>query len=248
MDTTTSFRNIFLAQFPKLSAHLRYGVLKAFGDFKGQIDLGSDIDLVIDKKEKQNWIDLAQQAQGLKSLQIQEKGNVSHLQLYFKDQSYLELDLLVELRRKKWGFMEIEKVLEKVEISSSGWKKCRDVDSLVYVFWFYGLNKAPVPDKYISHFEALSSSEKEEFSNNLGWTIDSMGFSLLKNAHLISEMNKNKLALKKGNGIFNQWIRNARTLFFSITKPAPTITFSGVDGAGKSTIINAFKEILVEKI
>lgn len=242
-----TFRHILLEKLPQLASQLSYGLLKGFGNEQKKIVSFSDLDMVIRKAEKQQWLQLAKEAEGLKHLQITDKGNVTHLFLYFEDSSFLQIDLLVELRRKSWVFMEVEEVLSNTFTNAQGWKVCSNLDSFEYVYWFYGLNGANVPEKYDKFFSELSANEKRLLAIRL-----SIPFQELKEA-LFSNLSKEKktlqlfLSLKSENDFLlrakRQWIDWGK----KFNQRGLTISFSGVDGAGKSTMLELSKRLLEEK-
>jgi thymidylate kinase len=243
MNQATNQRTQFLAQLPQRALALRYGVLKAFGDFDGKIAPTSDLDILIDSAEAAQWIQLCQQAQGLCHLGLYRKSNVIHLELYFEDRSYLELDLLTALRRKSLAFMAVAPVLARVEQRENGWKCCHPVDSLSYLFWFYGLNGAPVPEWYLSAWSSLSEAAQQEWEGKVG----KKGEEALAEANLLSQELRPRLFQLAENKPWKRFARSLKGLKEGFSARGATLTFSGVDGAGKSTIIQLVREMLSTK-
>lgn len=242
-----TYRNMLLAQLPGKISHLTYGLLKVFGEKTGRFSNFQDLDIIIKKQEKKEWIACLTETEGLKNMQRVDKGNVTHLFLYFEDLSFLQIDLLVEFRRKSLIFMDVEKVLEEVTWKPDGWKVCDEVDSFQYLYWFFGLNEASIPARYSKDFERLSIIQKTNLANRLGLPISELEEILFEGTSYLTSSQTYFLKQNSNNHPFHRLKRKAKDSLMLYNQKGHTLSFSGVDGAGKSTIIELSKRLLEKK-
>jgi thymidylate kinase len=119
---------------------------------------------------------------------------------------------------------------------------------------FYILNNASLPEKYSAYFNGLSSTDKDILNKELYWkkilgtnrVAELFEYNVVNHKAVVSTL-KNDKANKGINRLVNiaeYCFDKLRELRF---KKGFIITFSGVDGAGKSTIIAHVKNNLEKK-
>ena len=246
LTPTTTFRQQFLQGMASQAASLQYALLKCFDKNPMELATDSDLDIVIKRSELSRWKQLCRQAEGLVTVTVKDRYFVTYVALYFEDQSYLELDLLMELRRKQYVFMEADEVLKNANVLPSGWKLATDVDSFEYLFWFYGLNGAAVPQRYVAIFSDLTKGDTNAFINRFA-TVAPTGKKLLAGAATLALDARRLRAPSASNRFALRLLRWVQGIHNGLRRSEPVLTFSGVDGAGKSTIIERVKEMLTEK-
>ena len=161
------------------------------------------------------------------------------LQIVLKNGQVLSLDLIWKVKRKELVFMDAEKVLEANYPNNYQVKLMSPKDLAIYVGLFYGLNKSEIPEKYLYLKENLKNKDSKLEEILVQNYLDNI---LLKNElnAIIKSYNENKS--------FNFFKNKIAYIVDSIkqmkSKKGLIITFSGVDGAGKSTIIENIKQEL----
>lgn len=245
------FRDTFLSSFGHMSAALHYAVIKLPQASIVDTPETADLDLVVLKEELEDWHQLLSRAEGLTKLSFHTRGHVVHTALYFSDGGYLELDLLFHIARKQWEYLPIKQMIAESELSSEQVKVLPTRWRFAYLLGFFGLNGAEVPTKYIQQAEALSPQIQQDIMSFLHtqFQLPSEQTSLSetleqapKHAQAIQKQLKAKpLTRLKAS------LRALKASLAQIVNPLPVITFSGVDGAGKSTIIEGIKTLLETK-
>jgi thymidylate kinase len=186
----------------------------------------------------------------VKKVKTQKLGHMTKLNVWLKDNQFLSIDAIHELSRKGVKFMEIEEVLRnRVQVNHHF--RFALADDYQYCQAFYTLNGADVDEKYHPIFE------KGFDSQNLTLTIrhlqmlagegtaDAFRFSVDKQIQLkkfIKKFNRNPFTLVGRKLKYYQDFLT--TAMFHRGK---VITFSGVDGAGKTTVIDIVSKRLKNK-
>jgi thymidylate kinase len=161
-------------------------------------------------------------------IQIEKRSNMQSLLLVLQDGSLLSIDLVWKLKQKHLEFMSASDAISRSVVNKYGLKILCLEDLQMYLHCFYGLNGAHIPTKYQAYFpvafdpENLQKSLRIQVGNltsNKGWS---------GAANLLSYFLDTLRMLLRRKGII--------------------LTFSGVDGAGKSTVIEHTKYELEKKL
>ena len=246
---TTSYRQRYIqALFPKV-ASLRYSYLKFFYLTLSDIPEHSDIDLLIDRHELMIWKKLLAKSPFVKRIQFVEKSFACYVKIYFTDLSYLEIDLIHTIKWKSKVYMHADNILSNAQTHPSGVKIARAEDAFSYLILFYSLNKKTVPPKYQDYFDLLEKEEKDSVISQLSETYKLPGLSRKELFHLSKYQKQLKQAVSKlgVNRGLNGLIMRINALFDPFKASQPTITFSGVDGVGKTTVLELTSKLLEEK-
>ena len=203
----------------------------------------SDIDFCI-KKSSRNEIQayLNNHFLVLKNNTI-HKSFMDATQLVLTNGSLLSLDFIWKFKRKELVFLKASKVLERKERNQYGVNVMNGNDLAHYIGMFYGLNESIVPEKYY-HYTDFLNPENSKLEKVLK---EYFLYDKLKREKLIRELNQWKenkflsFALNKLN-----YYRD--TLKQLMSNKGIIITFSGVDGAGKSTIIENIKHEIEKRL
>lgn len=229
--------DIFNALFQRDYAGLKLPTMKP-----ENISEFSDIDLCIPKKEVQYITMYLKRHPLVENIEITKKHSHTNLLINTISKEILSLDLIHKLKRKSLQFMDMKLVLKRSFMSNESIKKVSLLDTARYIGFFYGLNKSKVPEKYMPYEFLLNRSNK---------SVD----TLLYCFYLTPEKNLKRIVkhvkMLEYNIGWNSTINKLEYLHDIIKgmifKKGMVITFSGVDGAGKSTIIEHTKHILQKK-
>jgi thymidylate kinase len=227
-------RAIFIKAFFQWLSTREYLWLKAVPECPENTPEHSDIDLFIQEKDQPAALLFICGQTSVSKCEVAQKPAVTYLQLSFNDGSQLKLDLLTALVRKQFCYLP-EKILFAHRVWRNGVATYAPKILLEHALLFNFLNNAGLPLKYIEHFGAMTDQEQakavgyinDKYHTAFG-NISQMGrFS-------INEQNKCWEYLR-------QLVWGRKTGFPKV------ITFTGVDGAGKTSLLHDLKSVLTNK-
>lgn len=239
--------------FERLEAH-RYVLLKHIDRSVVEIDEKCDLDFLISKKEIGDLFDSITGFEGVKKIDRKNQSTMSQAFIFFKDNSFLQLDFLFGFYRKGLVYLNCEEVFEFSITNDEGIRVCSNRHLMEHLLLFNFLNFSGIPQKYLRYFEMQTPEEMRDILTYLkakyAWNITSIS-DLAKYHPGLRKALINYLAQKEQNNSI-PFLKNRINYFFDTLKNVFSnrgfiMTFSGVDGAGKSTIINQVKETLEGK-
>ena len=142
---------------------------------------------------------------------------MSQLGIHFLNGEILHLDFIWQVKRKATTFLDVSSLLKRSYLNAYGVKVVTQSDNAAYVSAFYHLNNTRIPKKY----QFLSA----EYRNH-------------EQIHLSININPENHGFKR---VRNKFFYVVDTLREKLLQKGFVATFSGVDGAGKSTIIENIK-------
>jgi thymidylate kinase len=247
-------RKVFLNYFFSKMKSYDYALLKFMHETIDDIPEGSDIDMVISRVDLRKILNIVRHGENIERIQFHKKSFVTFACILFEDGSYLELDLLHRFDRKGIIYLDALMVLDDVDLLESGLKVASHAYSFDYILLFYLLNDAVVPQKYREYFASFNTEERAgifvHMTSKYGVNIN-----VLEDLYSLHSRHVKKIRIRIDQLPVNSGIRRIsnRLRYFtdvimdSIHHRGITITFSGVDGAGKSTIIDEVNEVLKSK-
>jgi thymidylate kinase len=149
--------------------------------------------------------------------------------------------------------MNCSEIIKAANINEAGVQLASLKHDFIYTWLFYWLNNASVPVRYQEHFSGFSSIDLRKL--NIHLSQKSNGVIQLYNDAFIWNIQlkkavENLLRENKENKGFYKIIHSIQYFTDVVKRLFPKrgciITFSGVDGAGKSTVIEKVK-LMVEK-
>lgn len=209
-----------------------YAALKFQNGFPEKLSLNSDIDLVIDKKMNDSILKTLQKHALVSKVTFSEKSFMNSIQILTNDANILSLDLIWQLKRRNFEILDAKKLIQAGFTNNYGIKNASSLYTARYVVLFYILNGARIPKKYLIYQEAFANSKK---------TIDFIIKDYFDNSKKSKQLLMNYINSNKQNKGLNH-IKNTINYCFDTIKNYQhnkgfIVTFSGVDGAGKSTVI-----------
>lgn len=187
----------------------------------------ADIDLLSSKATAEQLSNYLLQHSLVDRIQQQKQSHMNTLLVVLHDGSLLALDLIWQLKRRELEFMSTRDLLSGIVQNDFGVKTLNEMDTKRYLQYFYILNGSTIPPKYKALFHSSSFVQMTQ--------------EQLTEVVKILPMNQGLLGRKNRFNYFLDLVR--RTL----QRRGIIITFSGVDGAGKSTIIEHTKNLLEKK-
>jgi thymidylate kinase len=193
----------------------------------GELSVFSDIDLLLTKNDSEMLKRYVHNHSLVQSVKSVASTHMNSDLLLLVDGSIVAIDAIWKLKRKALQFMDEEAVIRRGLMNSYGVKIMDSDDLKTYLLHFYGLNGAPVPERYQGYF-------KEE--------LQPINFRELKNVV------RNKKYNSGVKGLLNALSYLNDTIMKNAQQKGMVITFSGVDGAGKSTVIEKVRSLLEKKL
>jgi thymidylate kinase len=247
-------RRFFLNYFFKEVKSFNYALLKFVHETIDDIPENSDVDMVISQMDLGKILDIVKQGKNIERIQFHKKSFATFTCLLFEDGSYLELDFIHRFDRKGTLYLDNMMVLDDVDILDSGLKVASDAYSFEYILLFYLLNDAVVPQKYREYFASFRQEDRTEIFVHMTSKYG-VNINVLEDLYSLNTRHAKKIRTRIDQLPVNTGFRRIyhRLRYFTdVVKDAIrhrgiTITFSGVDGAGKSTIIEEVNEVLKSK-
>ncbi len=253
-DVARSRREEFLEQFfvrykqaPYAALKFIHGSVEAMGPF-------TDLDLVVTPEFRDTVIEDARRHPSVFKSRVHRKSFMTTLELYFRDQSYLSIDLLTDFHRKDVAYLDPTRLLRSATPGRSHVRMPDERFGFEYTWLFNLLNGSSLPKRYRTYYQSLTAEERERILSHIN---SSFGFEAvsLEEFYDYSAYRRQQVVrkLKKSstNSIVSRWIRSvsytADTIRSLFERRGMMITLTGVDGAGKSTIIDELKQLLSEK-
>jgi thymidylate kinase len=234
----------------------QYALMKNKGELLSDINENSDLDILIKKskiKETLVWLKSHSLVEHVSEIGTSYMTVVS---MYFRDGTFLSIDLINKLKRCELEYLSVEEVLSNTVYSEEGVKLPDARYDFLYITLFYTLNHAVIPRSYVVYFDGLSlliqRKVKIFLRERLDVCISSFDeFAQQTNSGIAHSAISDVIDFDKSNRGFNG-IVNLLNYFIDTLKlyfrgDGVVMTFSGVDGAGKSTIIEKTKVLLETK-
>ncbi len=243
-------RQQFIKNFFSEIASIDYTLLKFIEGKIEDIDVHSDLDLLIEPATIPFIQSIIKNDDNIESFDDLELSSMHQFFIFFVDGSFLQIDCLFKLIRKNTVYLS-NKYIQENTIVKDGVKCCNDKILFEHVMLFHQLNNDGVPRKYCEYFGAQPDCASVLSAFNQKYHT---GFSLASAAAfdpVFKDQLKSYLRLLAENNFSNNLSNTVNYVKETITKcwkgRGKIITFSGVDGAGKSTILEETKLMLERK-
>ncbi|RQO65269.1 hypothetical protein DBR43_30955 [Pedobacter sp. KBW06] len=222
----STVRKIMLTDLGLLLSTKKYAVLKWMYEEIDTLPEDSDIDICITRNGANELIEALKTHPLISKIIIVKKSFMAQLELICMDGSLIHIDLIHSFKRKAFVFLNAATLLNHTRIHRGGLQVPSPEEDAEYIRLFYLLNHTEVPERYQSllriHFSFPVQNLSHEFQKgrqNRGWR---------KCLHLFQYYMDTLKSCFSNNGFI--------------------ITFSGVDGAGKSTVIAHVHRLIDKKL
>ncbi len=248
-ENIRSPRKLMLAALNQVLNDKQYALLKWKYKTLASLPEHSDVDICISKAALPGIIQELKSNILVSRMHVNRKTFMQQVELILLDGSLLHIDLLHDFRRKSQTFLSAETLLSRIVKNEYGLNVPAPDDNFKYTWLFYWLNRSDIPQEYLDLFEqhgtTLTNMLQQQYqlpvSNftevgkfNQAW------YKQVKNT-LYKEFNH-----AIGTKISNLAAYCTDTFLGIFHRRGFVVTFSGVDGAGKSTIIERTR-FLIEK-
>ena len=245
IESNGNCRKYFINQVNEELQLIPHAYLKFDYNSLEEVLESSDLDIAITKKGLQQIVNFCENHTLIKRFTHHKKSFMSTLEVHFIDDRFLSLDLIHEFKRKHLTMLSVTELLQECYTSNKGVMLPSLKHDLAYAFSFYTLNDSAIPLRYHDLFNSREAEEKQaaiEYINQIYTT----QFTSLTQLFTQGRESKNQIikALKKASilsHVRGKWNYYSDTLKDLINRRGFMVTFSGVDGAGKSTVIDIVK-------
>ncbi|TDN38847.1 hypothetical protein E4631_21355 [Hymenobacter sp. UV11] len=214
----------------------------------------SDLDLLLTQADTQAGVRFLQGWPLVQSAAVRRAAHMVSVDCLFQDGSLLSADLLHQLHRKELRLLDAAAVLAQAKRGAAGLPVPTLAHDFAYTWLFYWLNQSNLPTGHLHYFQQQSTTQQVKLLSSLQSSYG-LFFSSIACASVCQPA---KLALLhyalRQEAANSRAVRKWRGLRYLLSTAAEfvrpgglIITFSGVDGAGKSTVIECVKEQLEKK-
>ena len=250
----TALRSLFVEEFNNKLTRTAHAYLKFTEGNLSDLKSSSDLDVLVLKEDLSKIVGFCKKHSTTNRVKVYTKSFMTTVELYFKDNTFLSLDLIHQFKRKGIQLFDAKPLLISAIPNASGVMVPEMKYDFEYCLLFYTLNGASIPEKYQDHYKTHN-----QLQNNRIFDYINNKYQLkIKNNDELFEFNpylKLKLVSKIEDSILNIKLNNLKNkvnyvldiLSDMIYRKGMVITFSGVDGAGKTTIIRKVKRSLESK-
>ncbi len=249
-----SFRKVFVKELFGSLLSTDYVLMKYCETKINLLPTTTDLDILIGKQYFEGILEKINYSHLVLKTQVQRKSFMNTVEVYFKDGSFLSIDFLFNFMRKNLQLLDPNIILGIQGKTLDGVLVPQKRYDFEYKMLFYQLNKATMPDKHVEYYESLTLGEKRSIAQYINYKY---GLEIADLAELYEhdesisyelEEYLKKQSFNQGfSKIKNTWNYFLDTLSSITLQRGFAISISGVDGAGKSTVIQLLKDKLEKK-
>lgn len=252
-EIAPSCRKVFLREFSAQLPHQQYAIMRGESEPLENLGTGSDLDILSDKAGLRALTTWSSNHPLVQKVNRFHQSFMDRLEIHFVNGDFLSLDIIIDIRRKAIRMLSAKDLLNRVKSDKYGIKRLTTLDQLEYATLFYGLNQHLIPTKYIQVHASLTLKERIQFSELVEdrYGLPGSALHLNRYSETRSKILRNRLKRSPLNPKV-RWPARQLSYFSDLWRrfrqvKGMVITFSGVDGAGKSTILDGTAEAISHK-
>lgn len=220
-----------------------YGALKFPNFAPEKLNEASDIDLVIEKKGAKKLLHLLMNHHLVSRVSVQKKSFKYAIQAVLVDGSILALDLIWQIKVRGLEVMDAHEVYKNNPLSPFGIKQARTIDSARFTALSSLLTNTNVPSRY-SHYLPLLEKSQNVLDLQINYCIQNNKSDISKLLQFIKKNPKNQSLLYLKNSIM--YVLDMLQNYTN--KSGYVITFSGINDAEKSTVIEKIAQRIQKQL
>lgn len=244
-------RQILLKDIIELLKEEEYLALKYILEDLSELPPESDLDLLLNAAQIEQLYTFCQQHLLVAKVIREKVFERTSLRLYLADGGFLKLDLLEQLVWRSLIYLPTATLFQFSQLQN-GVRTCHPLHLFEHVVLYYFLNGSPIPNKYIQYFQQLPTEVRtnllpylnQKHHTTLSAISDLAEFSgAVKGAiqSSIKQLDKNQGIAYWKRFVVTGWEQLKRR----IPKMGRIITFTGVDGVGKTTLLEEVEQTLI---
>ncbi len=232
MKNLKSSRQLIIMDFFDAIHNEEYAALKMPNDFPESVSLNSDIDVIIPKKLNEKIVSFLENHALITKFKTEKKSFMNPIKIVTNENEILALDLIWQLKRKNLEMLNAKKIITENVKNVFGVKTASCEYTTQYIALFHLLNNAKIPKKYLTYEQIIHNSDSE-----LDLLINEYYSNRKQNKTKLLQYLHRQKENKKINFIINTINYCMDTIKNYFSNSGFVVTFSGVDGVGKSTVI-----------
>ncbi len=252
-----SYKDYFVEEFYIKLKKAPHAVLRFSNDrIYSPINL-SDFDIFLLEQDLQSTYSFLKAHALLVKSRIFKQSDKWTVDLFFKDASYISINLIFRFKCQSLVFLDGKKLLINADHSSYAQDRSRNKYDLEHVYLFYTLNNRSIPKEYHGYFsieENMNSVEREKAYEYLKMKYD-LKLSRFEDLFQYSSSARNRIlnvvkASSENTGItgLTNIISYAVDEFKSLfRKKGMAISVAGVDDRGKDLVLYGLKVMMENK-
>jgi thymidylate kinase len=226
-------REMIIMDLFDLLQNQEYAALKYPKEYPEDLSINSDIDLVITKETNSIIMKYLKNHSLVSKINSNQRSFMNTIQVFTVEGSILSIDLIWQLKIKNYEILSTKQIIANNYKNNYGAKNASEIDTARFIILFYTLNGALIPEKYLDYKKVIEDS-KEPMDLVLQNYFNGKKNDVSLIQYFIKQKNENRNFYYLKNTL-NYCID---TLKNNLNNQGFTVTFSGVDGAGKSTVID----------
>jgi thymidylate kinase len=249
IEDPSQYRKLLLRDLFSSIRTQQYAWMKACSKQPWEISEWSDIDLCCSPQTSTHIGRILKQHHAVKYVKHTRYFHRTVLTVVLINGDILSIDCIHRFKRRALEYLDADTVVENALTNDSGIKYASPGDDLKYIWLFNVLNGATMNTYYRLYFISKLAVYHTELSASARTLGASDFVSLMKGASVKSTLSfVSQMPFNKGIRSFtNHLAYAADSLRAWFVSPGFTVTFSGIDGAGKSTVIEIMKERIARR-
>ncbi|MEL6923265.1 MAG: hypothetical protein AAFO94_04390 [Bacteroidota bacterium] len=227
-----------------------YILLKHTDAQLADMSTSSDLDIFLSEADVQTLMAQLRVDRHILRCECIRDNAMTQVFLYFQDWSFLQVDFLHDFRRKATVYLDGQELLQHTKMNEEGIRVYSDFHLMEHVVLFNVLNGAGVPQKYLDYLAKAPTGLLDQFNQKYSTQLSDFSAFAKYNTALHQALLKVVGALPQNKGkqaILNRLDYYRCTLRKYRSNRGRIISFTGVDGAGKSTVLENVRQLLKEK-
>ncbi len=248
----SSDRSAFVRRLLQALSEGRYALLKFTSASLDEIEPSSDVDVLVERERVDALLRWMQKDPAVERLRPLRRSFMVMVRVFLRDGGYVQIDLIHAFARKSLQYLDAAAMLAGVRPSPGEGLSIPSLqEDFAYPFLFSLLNRASLPQKHRRHFDGLDPAGRAKLLEGLNRTYGLEATSL-SDLFTYSPARRRKVLRALRARPENRMLRRARR-FVEYARDTVSrerglvITFSGVDGGGKSTVLEAVRAELEQR-
>jgi thymidylate kinase len=229
-----------------------YVLLKHIAPRMEEHDAHSDLDILLHQKVTPALTKFINDYEDIEFVRWQKWSDRTAAFIFFKSGEFLQLDFLRHLARKSLVYLPTRIVLANKKLNAEGIVVSNDRCILEHAILFHFLNNSGLSEKYLNYYYSFERKDQQLLTDQYNFKYGLELSDLTELAHFDKKTKQsflNYIKAQPENSFIKNKIRYVSYLKNSVINNffhfnGQVITFSGVDGSGKSTILSAVKSHL----
>ncbi len=245
MNNSLINRERFIQKLFKKNIHINYSVVKHIDHSINHINKYSDIDIAICEEYLNEILNFILKDDTILKKKINKKSFMCVVELYFKDNSFLSIDLIYAFRRKNIDYINITELLESSIINHESIKLPSNEYNFLYILLFYHLNEQNIELKYSNYFNDLETIEKNKIVSFLNKKFSTNYRDLSEFFNVNKNLNQKIANYVDENNNFVKKVKNSILYIFDIFsnfKKSQVINIKNNSNIKKEKILHLLKE------